>query len=379
MKQVNNSIKKQYSQLKYYHRQLIEKKYGTMSISQIARELCVNKSTISREIKRGLVEQRSVKFDEITKLIYGKKEYITKIKYSADVAQKSTDYNKSSKGCRDKLGKNHEFAKAVRDEIKQGYSPYAALQRIKNYRPSIYIDICVGTLYNYIDKEWIDGVTNKDLWQKSKKKKKKKKKVRLANNNLKGESIEKRPEEVESREEQGHWEFDLVVGKKRTKTVLLTMVERLSRNYHIIKLPNKKQETIAKSFDKLEKEYGAKRFREVFKTMTCDNGTEFLDFVRLEKSAINKKKPRTKIYYCHPYCSWERGSNEVGHRFIRRIIPKGVNIGKYSDKEIKEIEEYMNNYPRKILDGKSAKEIFNLEDASTAPPTPLVSFPLIVL
>jgi len=77
----------------------------------------------------------------------------------------------------------------------------------------------------------------------------------------------------------------------------------------------------------------------------------------MEKSIRNKGK-RTKIYYAHPYCSWERGTNENINKMIRRFIPKGADISKYSTKEIERIQHWINNYPRRILNYKSANDLF---------------------
>jgi IS30 family transposase len=96
-----------------------------------------------------------------------------------------------------------------------------------------------------------------------------------------------------------------------------------------------------------------KSFSEIFKTITCDNGCENLDFEGIENSVRNKEK-RTKVYYAHPYCAWERGTNENINKTIRRFIPKGVDISMFSDKEIKQIQHWINNYPRRVLDGLSA-------------------------
>ena len=93
-------------------------------------------------------------------------------------------------------------------------------------------------------------------------------------------------------------------------------------------------------------------FRGSLKTITCDNGCENLDFEGIEKSALTKKK-RTKVYYAHPYSSWERGTNENANKLIRRFIPKGADIGKFTHERIKMIEHWINNYPRRILNGLS--------------------------
>ena len=70
------------------------------------------------------------------------------------------------------------------------------------------------------------------------------------------------------------------------------------------------------------------------------------------------------MYYAHPYASWERGSNENGNRMIRRFIPKGSDIAEYTHRKIKDIENWINRYPRKILNFKTAEEMFNLEVAA---------------
>ena len=67
------------------------------------------------------------------------------------------------------------------------------------------------------------------------------------------------------------------------------------------------------------------------------------------------KGKRTKVYYAHPYSAWERGSNENANKLIRRFVPKGTDIGRLTHKEIKRIERWMNDYPRAILCGFSAK------------------------
>ena len=104
--------------------------------------------------------------------------------------------------------------------------------------------------------------------------------------------------------------------------------------------------------NRLERKLG-KGFEDTFKTITCDNGCEFLDFEGIEKSIRNKQN-RTKVYFAHPYSSWERGTNENINKMIRRFVPKGVDISSYSDKDIERIQNWINNYPRRILGGLSA-------------------------
>lgn len=79
----------------------------------------------------------------------------------------------------------------------------------------------------------------------------------------------------------------------------------------------------------------------------------------IKRGTIRNKKKRTTVYYCHPYSSWERGSNENANRLIRRFIPKGTNIDSYSDEYIKWVENWLNNYPRKMFNYMTSNEVYN--------------------
>lgn len=176
-----------------------------------------------------------------------------------------------------------------------------------------------------------------------------------------GESIEQRPEEIDGREEFGHWEGDTVYsgkGKRKTTRALLTLTERKTRKEIIIAIPNRKAETVVKALDALERKLGARRFRAIFKSITFDNGTEFAAAEELERSCINKHLPRTKVYFCHPYSSWERGTNENTNGMIRRRFPKGTNFAAVTNAQIAQAENWINNYPRKILGYKSSEIVF---------------------
>lgn len=97
----------------------------------------------------------------------------------------------------------------------------------------------------------------------------------------------------------------------------------------------------------------------IFKTITVDNGTEFSDCKGMEKSIYSGN--RTQVYYCHPYSSWERGSNERLNREIRRLIPKGSNIAHYTPKEIQRVQDWVNSYPREILGYRTSEELYQYE------------------
>ena len=176
-----------------------------------------------------------------------------------------------------------------------------------------------------------------------------------------GESIEQRPEEIDEREEFGHWEGDTVYsgkGKRKTTRALLTLTERKTRKEIIIAIPHRKADTGVTALDALERKLGARRFRAIFKSITFDNGTEFAAAEELERSCVNKRLPRTKVYFCHPYSSWERGTNENTNGMIRRRFPKGTNFAAVTNAQIAQAENWINNYPRKILGYKSSEIVF---------------------
>lgn len=341
----NNTNERKGKHLNYEKRIKIEalSKAGLKS-EEIGKQIGVSGRTVRRELKRGEVELLN-------------SDYTTRKEYSADIGQQKHDYNGTAKGTALKIANDYELVEYIEKLIiEEKYSPYAAAERIKAEGERFSTTISYKTIYNYIDKEIFPNLTNKHLPVKRTVKKRNYDTVRTAINNSKGTSISERNQEIETREEYGHWEMDTVVGKKKTSTVLLVLSERKTRQEMIFKMKSKSQYCVVKELDKLERKLGSKKFREIFKTITCDNGCENLDFEGIERSAITKKN-RTKVYYAHPYSAWERGTNENINKLIRRFIPKGADIGEFSHERIKMIEYWINNYPRRIFHGLSSNEL----------------------
>lgn len=316
-----------------------------MKVPEIAKLVGKCERTIYYELKRGKTVQRNSDWTE-------------REVYLADVAQQKYLENRTAKGAGLKIGNDIKLANHIEYMIRElKYSPYAVLQDIKNRGLKFKTDICVTTLYNYIDKGVFLTITNSNLPVKRNQKKQDYKRT-VALKNLKGTSIEERPKEILDRNTYGHWEMDTVVGPQgKGKECLLVLTERMTREERIYKIPNKKSESVVKKLNQIERELGNQIFQKTFKTITMDNGVEFLDFKGIEKGCRNKRKRRTKTYYCHPYSSWERGTNENSNKLIRRFVPKGTMIENYTDEEILYIQNWMNNYPRKIFGGKTANMI----------------------
>lgn len=340
-----NKEKKKYKHLTYAERTMIERWYNQdrKSKKEIAELLHKSERTIRREINRGLVSVKGYLWED-------------KIEYSARIAQDKYEYGMTSKGPELKLDADIDLVNHIEKEIKDNHkSPEVVSKELKNY--GFNIEITGRTIRNAIKSGVIfEKIKHgKIIYKKEYNNKNKNKRVCKLIPAEK--SIEYRPKEALLRTIYGYWEGDLVVGKQGTKTVLFTLTERMTRQEIIMKLPNKETATIAKALDKLERRYGSK-FYKMFKSITFDNGVEFMGYKGLEKSCLREKK-RTDIYYAHPYCSGERGTNENNNRLIRRWIPKGTDMTNIKVSFIKEIEDWINNYPRAMFDYKSSNMVLS--------------------
>jgi IS30 family transposase len=321
-----------------------------LSPGKIGAALGRDRRTISRELKIGMVEQETMNKSNNKDAPL----YLTEQVYLADTAKLRRAERSSSKGRPLKIGHDHKLANYIADKIKNhGWSPDVILGRIKEEGLQFSTSISTKTLYNYIDKGIFCDISNKDLWVKKDKKKRNYQKIRtVALNNRMGKSITERPVEANERSEIGHWEIDLVVGKQGTKPAIMTLVDRKARKSIYVLIRNKTQEEVLRAMKRARRRVGGD-FSEIFKTITSDNGSEFLDSAGLKKAAGCRD-----VYYAHPYSSWERGSNENGNRMLRRFVPKGTNIGTLTERHLQQIEDWINNYPRKILGYKTANEVF---------------------
>jgi IS30 family transposase len=341
-----NTKRKKYVHLSERDRFKIEGFFeSNMGVDKIAKILGRDRSTIYHEKRRGTI--RRLGYDFIEKEVY-----------RANVAQ--ADYEKQGRNKERslKIGKDKDLEAYIRHMmLKKKFSPDAIIGGIKINGLKFEGQICTKTLYNYIDAGLLSGISNKNLWQKRDKKKRKYKTVsRVNTKNRDCRSIEDRPQRINNRLEYGHWEGDTVKGPQGAKTGLFTLTERKTREEIIIKLKQSTQECIKEALDALEKKFGT-RFKIKFKSITFDNGVEFLNWKYLEVSVLVVGGQRTTIYFAHSYSSWERGTNENHNRMIRRFVRKGMDIADFSDEDIQWIEDWMNNYPRKILGYKTARQV----------------------
>ena len=315
--------------------------------TSIASTLERHKRTIEREIHRGSVEHLDT-------------ELRVRVVYNSDRGQDIHDENATAKGPQLKLGSNRKLVTFIRTHIKKGKeSPAVVAFKMKQER--IEGSVCTNTIYSYIDQGLIEGVTNETLWEKRKRSGRTRRTISRSNKpHTRRKSIDERPEQVNERKEFGHWEIDLVVGCLGSKAALMTLVERKTRHLIFRKLKDKTHASVRRAINGLERELGAVAFRQYFKSITADNGSEFLDVDGMQRSVFNKGT-RTTLFYAHPYSSWERGTNENTNRIIRRFIPKGSKIEDFSRSEVHWVETWINNYPRKIINFQSPLQYFTKE------------------
>ena len=212
--------------------------------------------------------------------------------------------------------------------------------------------LCEDTIYRYLRRGLLDARPSdlpehgirKHPWKQDKQKKPARH----------GTSIEQRPKIIAERSTFGHWEMDSVVGKKQgIGESIVVMTERLTRMELIFKVPRKDAASVVAVLDHLQRRSD---FRHIFKSITMDNGVEFSNAHRLEHSPTGYR--RTYCYYCHPFTSCERGSNENANRMIRRWFKKGRSLAAVTQADCIAVSRWMNTYCRASLGWKTPAEAF---------------------
>lgn len=315
--------------------------------THIANYLGVHKSTISRELRKRRKEKMYIRT--------GKTKTMP---YTAQYAQEDAEFKRGLSKGEYKLRKNKKLAKFIEDKIKiDKWAPdviVGYMETHKYFERDGFEPITTPTIYNDIRY----GIINVKLEDTRRMKYKAEYKYHDKSDlpESKAEySINNRPEEIDKRLYFGHFELDTVIStSKGNHEFLMTLTERKTRFEIIFKLKGKTAKEVVNKFNKM-KEFMKNHYNKIFKSITTDNGTEFSDFLNIIKDT------KTKIYFCHPYCSGEKGTNEKHNSMIRYFIPKGTLIENYSYKEINKIAEWLNNYPRKILNYKTPLEALQEE------------------
>lgn len=305
-----------------------------LKLAEIARRLGRNRSTISRELKRGTVKQ--------VKQVNGKKIYYEQ--YFAETAQ--IRYSEDRKGSYYlKLEKVSEtfllsFTEAMTAKPRiHSVDTFVHVYRLEHPEEII---PSTKTLYNYIHQGLLD-IKPIDLPKAVRIRKQKK--IRPSTKKHLGVSIEERPEDINDRSTFGHWEIDSVLGLKTAgEPSILTLVERQTRFALTVKLPEKKAESVNQAIIDYMESYP-------IKSITADNGSEFALLSELEG---------VDIYFAHAYSSHERGTNENFNGLLREFVPKGVSLKELTQEDLDRYTKAINDRLRRIHNYQSAKKLFEL-------------------
>lgn len=340
------------SRLSYEERVEIESKLRSrkkITITQIAKELGRDKSVISREISRNSYlkwDERTAKYKKI---------------YSAGKAQGDYESRRKNAGRKSALSRDKKLKQYIEDRILiDKWSPEEISGYIKKKNIKFIIQPSFQEIYYWIETKQLK-IKSEDLTHKYKLNKKVEKTEKAKKGpKHKEKSIHNRPEEIDKNKEFGHWELDCVEGPKESKKTYLTILERKTKKYIVIAMKEHTNKCVREAINGLEEKYG-KYFKQIFKTMTTDNGHEFLNYDNIERSKYDRRVKRTRVYYTDPYSSWQKGMNENCNGILRRFIPKGTDLNDISEYKLGIILEKINGKPRKILDFTSADELFNTE------------------
>ena len=358
MSETNNTIKLKKNQ--YHHltkddrakiqsliEQVDENGKRMFNNSYIANYIGVNRSTITRELRR-IKSKISIRSGKIKNK-----------PYNADDAQNDYEFKRSMSKANYILDDFPKLKEYIENKIlKDKWSPDAIAGYIIShelYKQDGFTSISTTTIYRAIHYGLLK-VKKEDTRRMTKFEKSGKysKKGQLPDNKI-SFSIELRPDDINDRESFGNWELDTVISTtKGVHKCLMTLTERKTRFEIIGILEAKTKEEVIVKFKKIQ-EYLKKNIKSIINSITTDNGGEFSGFLEIIEIT------GAKFYFCHPYASCEKGTNEKHNSIIRYFIPKSTLIENYTVNEINDICHWMNNYPRKVLNYFTPQEVLQKE------------------
>ena len=291
------------------------------SQTDIALEIGCHKSTVSREIRRNRRASGC---------------------YTSQSAQRKAGVRRKREY---KLGRDPQALQFVIQRLSEGWSPEAISGHLRRGVEDIAY-VCHEAIYSFI---YSAGQAKAKLWRYlvRARSKRKSRGVRASKTRIAERvSIHERPENVNDRNEIGHWESDYVICKHHQP--LLVIHERKTRLTLAMKLTGRSAaETISvltAQFKKIGKSFRA--------TLTLDNDLGFALHHQLTTML------GIDTYFCDAYASWQKGGVENANGRLRRWIPKGADLSKYSDEDIDEINMKMNLIPRKCLGWKTPLQVW---------------------
>lgn len=280
-----------------------------------------------------------------------KKTRSTRLTYSAITADIYARKQKKVSRRPKKIQSNELLQTYIHTKLKQRWSPEQIAQTLKRiYGDDTTMQISHESIYTYLY-TLPRGELRKELIRylrqgaKGRQRRKRDTDERGKISNM--VSIHERPKEVESRTVPGHWESDLIIGKNHGSAIG-TLVERTTRATILVPLKAKDAETVRKEFAKVVKRLP----KEMCRSITHDRGTE------MHQHQLFTKQTKVQIYFADPQSPWQRGTNENTNGLIRQFFPKGTDFNLVSKKELKQVQNMLNDRPRKTLHWKTPNEVF---------------------
>lgn len=271
--------------------------------------------------------------------------------YSAVEGQERADREKRKARRESKIKHSRVLQEYIHTKMKLRWSPEQIAQTLKNiYAQDMMMRISHESIYTYLY-TLPRGELRKELISylrqgtEGRKRRKRDTDERGKISNM--ISIHERPREVATRTVPGHWESDLLVGKEN-KSAIGTLVERTTRATILVPLPAKDAETVRKEFAKVVHRLP----KEMCKSITHDRGTE------MKQHELFTKDTTVRVYFADPHSPWQRGTNENTNGLIRQFFPKKTDFSTVTKKELKYAQDLLNERPRKVLNWKTPKEVF---------------------
>jgi IS30 family transposase len=236
-----------------------------------------------------------------------------------------------------KVATDGNLTKFVEKKLESGWSPEAISARLEIQSGLAYVSS--KSIRNFIKKR--PRLERYLFWHRNNHKGGRKRDNKLFLSDPDRKWIESRP--IEANYTYGHWEMDFIVSKHSSYT-LLVCVERYSKLFRLALLPNRQYSTVQEALKRILS-------GQTVITITTDNDIAFSKWKDLEL-ILN-----TKIYFCHPYHSWEKGLVENCNRWIREFIPKRTDLQSIPSGFVENIESYFNHKARVCLEGSTPYEV----------------------
>lgn len=310
--------------------------FSGCGVTAIAKELGRHKSTISRELIRNRCR-------------VGSRRLVNWRYFSSGAIQLAKRRRACAKVSSARLLDDRRLLKYVKQGLRRHWSPEQISGRIRvDYPSDLTMRVSHETIYHWVRKDKRCGGGWYLSLRQGKRKRRKKYGSSLRRYRIQNQvSIEKRPQVANLRKRIGDWEGDTVEGKNHQGRIL-TLVDRKSRFTLSRKLKSKFSVEVIGAVEQVLKPLHKNQRM----TLTLDNGTEFTHFSRIESRLA------TRVYFAHPYSSWERGTNENTNGLLRQYFPKHSNFLEISHQQLAAAVKQLNNRPRKCLNWRTPHEVF---------------------